>query len=81
MYLKAFDILSADIDDKFNIGHKVFCGGKVGDCFNNAVINRKCVLYNVLTVTCYGRRNNIYFGIYFVNLVKKLLHNLNGVSL
>ena len=47
----------------------------------NAEINRKCVLYNALTETCYGRRHNIYFGIYFVNLVKDLLHNLNGVSL
>ena len=81
MNLKTLNILPADVDNKLNVGHKIFSRRKVGDCFNNSVVNVKCILYNILAVACNGRRGNIDFGVDCIDFFKKFLDNLNGISL
>ena len=39
VYKRQFDVLTADVDDKFNIGHKVFCGGEMRNCFYYAAVS------------------------------------------
>ena len=48
---EALYILTADIDNKINIGLEFLGGGKVSNSFDNAYINRKSVFDYVLAVT------------------------------
>ena len=80
MDFKALNILTADIDNKFNVGHEILCGGEVSYCFNDSVVNAECVIYDILAVAGYGRRNNVEVGVYTVNLLEERLDNFNGIS-
>ena len=81
MDLEAFYILTADIDDKLNVGHKILCRGKVSDCLNNAVVNAKGVLYDILAVAGNGGRGNCDVRINLVDFLQKRLDDLNRVAL
>ena len=81
MDFKALDVLSADVDDKLNVGHKVLCGGEVSDGLNNAVVHVKGVFDDVLAVAGDRGRNNIDIGIYRVDFLEESLDNLDGIAL
>ena len=81
MYLEALDVLTADIDDKLNVGHKILCRREVRDGLYDAVIHVEGVADNVLAVARDRRRSYVESGIDLVDLLEKRLDYLNGVSL
>ena len=81
MNFETLNILPAYVDNKLNVGHKIFRRRKVGDCFNNSVVYVKSILNYILAIACNGRRGNIDFGVDCVDFLKKFLDNLNGISL
>ena len=80
MYFKAFYILSADVYNKFNVGHKAFSGGKVSNGFNYAVIYHKGIFYYFLTVSRNGRGSDIYIGFFGIEFFKEGFYYGYGVS-
>ena len=49
-YFKAFNILTADIENKINLRIKVLGGGKMSKGLNETAVGRKCVFNNFLAV-------------------------------
>ena len=80
MNLKTFNILTAYVNNKFNIRHKVLCGCQMGYCFNNTYIYSESIFDNFLTITSYGRRYYIYIWVNIVNLFKNFLNNRNRIT-
>ena len=72
--------MSADVDDKINVRHKVFGGGKVRYGFDNAVIHAECTFDNVLAVARGRDRRNLNAGAAAVNVQKQLSDDGNGVA-
>ena len=81
MNFEAFYILTADVDNKFDVGLEVFSRSEVGDGFNNAIVHIKSVLYDFFAVACNGRACYVNVGADFINSFKKAFDQLNRISL
>ena len=81
MNLEALNILTADVEDKINIRLKIFCRGKMRNCFNNSVIHGKSIFNKLLTVPGDGAALYPYSvtakSVYFI---KTFADNIHGIS-
>jgi len=59
-YLEALDVLTADINDKVNIGAEVGGSLIVGNSLYQTVVNADARLDKVLAVACNSGGNNVY---------------------
>ena len=81
MNLEALDILTADVDNELDVGHKVLGGCKMSHSLDNSVIYGERVLDDVLAVACDRRGSNLDVGVNLIYLLKEALDKTDGVAL
>ena len=81
MDLKAFDVLSADIDNKIDVGEKRTGGFEMGHCFNQTEIHAKRVPDQILAVTGDRAGEDIPGGIFGPQIPDKIKHMGNRIAL
>ena len=80
MYLEAFDILTADVDDEVDFGEKVLCGEEVRHSLDESAVDRERVLDYLLAVAGDGRRDYVYIRVFVVKVAQELEHYRHGIA-
>ena len=82
MYFKAFNVLTADVENKIDVGFEMPCRSKMRYCFDNTLVGVKSVLYKFLAVACDRRAENVYFvRAHFAYFYKFLQNKRHGIAL
>ena len=80
--IKAFHILSANINNKIYLRIKIFSSLKMCHCFHKPRIKIKCSLYKLLAIACNRTSFNVYFITkMLVNIGKLRANDSNRIAL
>ena len=77
---EAFDILSADINDKIDIGAEFLRGCVMRNRFHNAAVNAECFPDDILAVAGDSRTAERDIGIFFVDFREIFADDRNRIA-